>query len=139
MQNTTLKVQGMSCNHCVNSIEGTLKELGATGKVDRAALPPARRVPRNLASEYVAPAGGVRAHLAQLWADLLAVEPIGVDDDFFELGGHSLIAAELLAEVQNTYAVQISARTLYLRPTIGELAEAVEDLLISTPSRDRKA
>jgi amino acid adenylation domain-containing protein len=113
--------------------------LGATGKVDRAALPPARRVPRNLASEYVAPAGGVRAHLAQLWADLLAVEPIGVDDDFFELGGHSLIAAELLAEVQNTYAVQISARTLYLRPTIGELAEAVEDLLISTPSRDRKA
>jgi len=65
---------------------------------------------------------------------------IPLEADFFtELGGHSLIAAELLAEVQNTYAVQISARTLYLRPTIGELAEAVEDLLISTPSRDRKA
>jgi amino acid adenylation domain-containing protein len=110
--------------------------LGTTGKVDRAALPPARRVARNLASEFVAPAGAVRTHLARLWSDLLAVEPIGVDDDFFELGGHSLIAAELLGEVQNAYAIEISARTLYLRPTIGELAEAVESLLAEDLPRD---
>ncbi|EMT51453.1 MULTISPECIES: copper ion binding protein [Brevibacillus] len=37
MQNVTLKVEGMSCNHCVNSIEKALKELGAAGKVDLAA------------------------------------------------------------------------------------------------------
>ncbi|WP_166242607.1 copper chaperone CopZ [Paenibacillus turpanensis] len=36
MQNVTLQVEGMSCNHCVNSIEGALKELGASGKVDLA-------------------------------------------------------------------------------------------------------
>jgi len=34
MATVTLKVQGMSCNHCVNSIEGALKEAGASGKVD---------------------------------------------------------------------------------------------------------
>jgi len=34
MQNLTLKVQGMSCGHCVNSVEGAVKKLGATGKVD---------------------------------------------------------------------------------------------------------
>ncbi|KOR89179.1 copper chaperone CopZ [Paenibacillus solani] len=34
MKNITLKVQGMSCQHCVNSIEGALKEIGVTGKVD---------------------------------------------------------------------------------------------------------
>ena len=34
MKNITLQVQGMSCQHCVNSIEGALKEIGATGKVD---------------------------------------------------------------------------------------------------------
>ncbi|WP_248928801.1 copper chaperone CopZ [Paenibacillus hamazuiensis] len=34
MQNVTLNVQGMSCNHCVNSIEGAVKEIGATAKVD---------------------------------------------------------------------------------------------------------
>lgn len=37
MANITLNVEGMSCNHCVNSIEGALKELGATAKVDLAA------------------------------------------------------------------------------------------------------
>lgn len=34
MTNVVLKVNGMSCNHCVNSIEGTLKEIGVEGKVD---------------------------------------------------------------------------------------------------------
>lgn len=34
MQNVTLKVEGMSCNHCVNSIEGAMKTIGATAKVD---------------------------------------------------------------------------------------------------------
>ncbi|MFE5321430.1 copper ion binding protein [Paenibacillus sp. NPDC056579] len=33
MQTITLKVEGMSCNHCVSSIEGALKELGASGNV----------------------------------------------------------------------------------------------------------
>ncbi|CAN7747031.1 copper ion binding protein [Paenibacillus sp. LjRoot153] len=36
MKNVTLKVAGMSCNHCVNSVEGALKTIGATGKVDLA-------------------------------------------------------------------------------------------------------
>lgn len=36
MTNVTLKVEGMSCNHCVTSIEGALKEIGAKGKVDLA-------------------------------------------------------------------------------------------------------
>ncbi|MCY9657136.1 copper chaperone CopZ [Paenibacillus chondroitinus] len=34
MQSITLKVEGMSCGHCVNSVEGAVKKLGATGKVD---------------------------------------------------------------------------------------------------------
>jgi copper chaperone len=36
MQTITLQVQGMSCGHCVNSVEGALKEIGAEGKVDLA-------------------------------------------------------------------------------------------------------
>lgn len=37
MQTVTLNVEGMSCNHCVNSIEGALSELGASAKVDLSA------------------------------------------------------------------------------------------------------
>lgn len=36
MRSVTLNVQGMSCSHCVNAIEGAMKEIGATGKVDLA-------------------------------------------------------------------------------------------------------
>jgi copper chaperone len=36
MKNVTLQVEGMSCNHCVATIEGALKEIGASGKVDLA-------------------------------------------------------------------------------------------------------
>jgi copper chaperone len=36
MQNVTLKVEGMSCGHCVSSVEGALTKVGATGKVDLA-------------------------------------------------------------------------------------------------------
>lgn len=34
MKSIVLKVEGMSCGHCVNSIEGALKKIGAAGKVD---------------------------------------------------------------------------------------------------------
>lgn len=37
MKHVTLNVEGMSCGHCVNTIEGTLRDMGATGKVDLAA------------------------------------------------------------------------------------------------------
>ncbi len=104
-----------------------LPELPLTrnGKVDRAALPAARLMPRSLRSEYTPPRTRVEAILAQEWSDLLGVEPVGVDDDFFELGGHSLIAAELLTRLQSRFAVNVSARTLYLRPTVAELAETL--------------
>lgn len=37
MKNATLKVEGMSCGHCVKTVEGAMKEIGASGKVDLAA------------------------------------------------------------------------------------------------------
>lgn len=37
MQSITLNVEGMSCGHCVKSVEGAMQELGATAKVDLAA------------------------------------------------------------------------------------------------------
>jgi len=104
-----------------------LPELPLTrnGKVDREALPAARRIARSLAEPYVEPADATQAVIAQEWGDLLGIEPIGVDDDFFALGGHSLIAAELLTRLGHRFGIEIAARTLYLRPTVAELAEAV--------------
>ncbi|MEV5892530.1 amino acid adenylation domain-containing protein [Nonomuraea fuscirosea] len=98
--------------------------LNPNGKVDRSAVPRAR-MPRNVWNDYVEPRTDLERTLAEIWRDALHVEPVGVTDDFFELGGHSLLAAELLAALQKRFNVTMSARTLFLNPTIEILAQDV--------------
>ena len=89
---------------------------GRTGKIDRAALPalPAMR-------PFRAPHGHER-ELSELFAEVLGVERVGLDDDFFELGGDSLGALELMAAVTERFGVELSATLLLDAPTPGELA-----------------
>jgi amino acid adenylation domain-containing protein len=102
--------------------------LTASGKVDRRSLPASSAVPRSVWNDYVAARDGLEQRLTELWGEALNVEPVGVEDDFFELGGHSLLAAELLSRMQREFRLKLPARTLYLRPTIGELAAQIADL-----------
>ncbi|MDG4759974.1 amino acid adenylation domain-containing protein [Micromonospora sp. WMMD710] len=102
--------------------------LNPNGKVDRSALP-AAKMPRNVWNEYVEPSNDLQRKLAEIWSDALEIEPIGITDDFFELGGHSLLAAELLAALESRFTVAMSARTLFLNPTIEALAEEVSQRL----------
>ncbi|MDF3140230.1 MULTISPECIES: non-ribosomal peptide synthetase [unclassified Streptomyces] len=104
--------------------------LNPNGKVDRSALP-AAKMPRNVWNEYVEPSTDLQRQLAEVWSDALEIEPIGITDDFFELGGHSLLAAELLAALESRFKVAMSARTLFLNPTIEALAEEVSRRLDS--------
>jgi amino acid adenylation domain-containing protein len=93
--------------------------LGASGKVDRAALP----APGEAALErraYEPPRGGLEEILAGIWSELLGIERIGRRDNFFDLGGHSLLAARLAWEAKASIAMVFSA------PTLAELAAAIE-------------
>lgn len=96
--------------------------LNPNGKVDRSSLPTAK-IPRNVLTGYVAASDAIESRLAAIWSEALDVEPVGVNDNFFDLGGHSLLAAELLTALQQEFDVTLPARTLYLRPTIADLAE----------------
>ncbi|WP_314176403.1 non-ribosomal peptide synthetase [Streptomyces winkii] len=100
--------------------------LNRNGKVDRRALPAVSRAPRDVWNEYVAPVTALERDLAELWGRVLGIEPVGVEDDFFDLGGHSLMAAGLITTIQSELGVAVSARTLYLQPTVAELAAAIE-------------
>jgi acyl carrier protein len=71
----------------------------------------------------------VQERLARLWADTLQISPVGLHDDFFELGGDSLAAAELQAEMDREFGVEISATTLFLSPTIAELSQVIHGAL----------
>ena len=102
--------------------------LNRNGKVDRAALPIARRVPRNAWNDFVAAKTPLESAIAEVWGELLGIEPIGVEDDFFDLGGHSLLAVDLIDTLRNRLGVNMEARMLYLQPTVAELAQNLVDL-----------
>jgi amino acid adenylation domain-containing protein len=83
--------------------------LTLNGKVDRSALPdPAYR-----GDDYRAPESDLEAHLASLFAEVLGLERVGLDDDFFELGGHSLLALHLLRRIEQDFNVRLPLVSIF--------------------------
>jgi thioesterase domain-containing protein/acyl carrier protein len=76
--------------------------------------------------DYVAAQTPVEKMLATIWADVLKLEPVGVNDNFFELGGDSLIAVGLFAEIENRFGIRLPLATLFEAPTISQLATILE-------------
>ncbi|MBL7256050.1 non-ribosomal peptide synthetase [Paractinoplanes lichenicola] len=92
--------------------------LTPNGKLDRAALPE----PAYTRTEYRAPGNAREATLAQLFAEVLDVERVGVDDSFFDLGGHSLLATRLISRARAAMGVEIPIRKIFDLPTVAALA-----------------
>ena len=74
--------------------------------------------------EFVPPRTAVEKVLAGIWAEALRREQVGIHDKFLDLGGQSLEAIDIIAEVQDTFQVQLSMRALIQTPTIARMAEA---------------
>lgn len=79
------------------------------------------------AAAGTAPAGdrSVLTTIRTIWAELLGVEDIGVDDDFFDAGGHSLIAIRMLSRIHKELGVRFQLTTIFDAPTISALAAEV--------------
>jgi amino acid adenylation domain-containing protein len=100
--------------------------LTAHGKVDRAALAAISQGLKVAGSEFVAPRDPTEEILVAIWADLLAVERIGVFDNFFALGGHSLLAGRVLARIADALGATLPLRALFEAPTVAALARRVD-------------
>ncbi|MCB1120174.1 MAG: amino acid adenylation domain-containing protein, partial [Verrucomicrobiae bacterium] len=99
--------------------------LTPNGKVDRKALP----LPDTDESfEYAAPRNAIEVELANIWAEVLELDRVGIHENFFEIGGHSLIAMRVIGRISSTFNVSIPIRRLFDSQTIAELAEELEKL-----------
>jgi amino acid adenylation domain-containing protein len=100
--------------------------LTPNGKVDRKRLPsPERRAAGE--ESYVAPNSHIEHTLAAIWAEVLAVDKVGMEDNFFDLGGHSLLVPRVRAAVQQKLQRDLPMVEFFTYPTIHALARRMEE------------
>ena len=105
--------------------------LTPNGKVDRKALPePAV----DSSSDYRAPETERQEILCTLFAEVLGVARVGIDDSFFDLHGESLMAMRLISAIQTRLGVELLISDIFDAPTVAELDQQVEKALLPGPA-----
>ncbi len=103
--------------------------LTPSGKVDRRALAQTAAVvaepERATTAPRTPPRTPMEEIIAAVWANVLHLETIGVEDDFFALGGHSLLAGRVLSRLRAALGVELSLRDFFQAPTVAGLAARV--------------
>ncbi len=102
--------------------------LTVNGKLDRRALPaPEYRS----ADRYRAPSTAVEETLVDIYAHVLGVERVGVDDSFFDLGGDSISAMRVTAAINTALDAQLAVRTLFEAPTVSGLSRHLDPAAVT--------
>jgi amino acid adenylation domain-containing protein len=98
------------------------------GKIDRKALPTGSEICR----PQLPPRNDVEARIAAIWAEVLNVGSVGVEDDLFLIGGHSLLAIKIKARVEQQFQVGIPIRRIFECPTVAGMARIVQSGMTSS-------
>jgi amino acid adenylation domain-containing protein len=95
-------------------------------KIDRKALPAPDQTRPELAHQYVAPRDEVEEGVTNIFAGVLKLERVGVQDNFFDLGGHSLLATQVISRVRGDLHVDLPLRALFEALTPEELSKRIK-------------
>ncbi|WP_323162398.1 non-ribosomal peptide synthetase, partial [Pseudomonas glycinae] len=110
--------------HMIPSAWVRLSQLPLTrnGKLDRQALPAPER---SAGATYEAPRNDTERQMAEIWAEVLKCERVGIHDNFFDLGGHSLLATRMIYAINQRMGAQLSLSSLFQTPVLLDLAAQV--------------
>ncbi len=113
-----------------------------SGKIARTALPAPDLKRPELDVAYVAPVTAVQKTIANVWADLLGIDRVGLDDNFFDLGGNSLLSIQGVAQLEG-HGLALPIVKLYQHPTVRACAGFLEGVTGAISpvdmAQDRKA
>jgi acyl-CoA synthetase (AMP-forming)/AMP-acid ligase II/acyl carrier protein len=109
--------------------------LSPNGKLDHKALPASDLTST---TPFPAPRTAREEALAKLFAEVLGMDRVGVDDGFFALGGHSLLAARLIARARAELGIEIPIRKIFDLPTVSALAAWSEESTVPRRPELRK-
>jgi amino acid adenylation domain-containing protein/non-ribosomal peptide synthase protein (TIGR01720 family) len=123
-------------DHMVPSAFVVLERFPLTphGKLDRQALPTPDAVTPS-GDGYVAPGTETEQALADIWAEVLGVSRVGVDDGFIDLGGDSLRSLQVASRAKEAFGVGLTPRDVLLARTVSALAELIEDKVLAALER----
>ena len=99
--------------------------LTPNGKVDRKALVPPEEAAAEVSLRHVLPRTPLEEVLADVWAEVLEVPRLGVEDHFVERGGDSLLALRAALQIQEALQVEITPDAIFKNPTVARLAAAL--------------
>ncbi|HEV3169851.1 MAG TPA: SDR family NAD(P)-dependent oxidoreductase, partial [Actinocrinis sp.] len=124
----------IACGHpsvviAAGGLDDRLPRTRTTAIVEAPAVlvAPGSRFPRpDLPQPYAPPITGTERELAELWAGVLGVEPVGTRDNFFDLGGTSLLVPQLLGLVKQRFGVSLPTVTVFEAPTVRALGALID-------------
>jgi len=96
------------------------------GKVDRKSLPAPDLNSLIQKADFVVPRTPTEELLASIWAKVLGVDKVSINDNFFESGGHSLLATQLLSKVSHTFGLNLPLSKLFESPTVAGCSSYIE-------------
>ncbi len=96
-----------------------------SGKIDRKALPAPDMKRPELDVAYARPTTEVQKTMAAVWAGLLGVDKVGINDNFFDLGGNSLLSIQCVAQLEG-HGLELPIVKLYQHPTVRACSEFLE-------------
>ncbi|WP_253267541.1 non-ribosomal peptide synthetase, partial [Streptomyces sp. NL15-2K] len=104
--------------------------VNTSGKIDRRALP---APPAGGDDAHVAPRTGTEQVLCDIWAEVLGLPRVGVDDNFFALGGDSILSIQVVSRARRA-GLGITSRDVFLRQTIAGLAAVAGEADAARPA-----
>ena len=111
--------------------------LTSSGKLNRKALPEPGEAGITGPGSYEAPRDEMEMELATIWAEVLRLEKVGINDNFFRIGGDSIVAIRLVSRINKKFNVTITIAQLYRSNNIKELKGEVEKN-VSSPEENKK-